>query len=99
MLMDRYNEKLEQVFKKVQQLASAHAQLKDDHKRLKAENEELLKLLKEQGEQIDDMEGKMRVLKVAKQLGSSPEEDRNELKKKINEYIKEIDKCVALLNN
>jgi len=94
-----YNEKLTQINKKVQQLAAAHGQLKDDHKRLKGENDELLKLLKEQGQQLDEMEGKMTVLKLAKQLGEAPDAERNELKKKINEYIKEIDKCVALLNN
>lgn len=97
--MDPYNEKLGQVYKKVQQLVAAHGQLKEDQKRLKAENAELLKLLKEQGEQLEDAESKMKVLKVAQQLGSFPDEERNELKKKINEYIKEIDKCVALLNN
>ncbi len=94
-----YNEKVDRVYKKAQQLAAAHGQLKEEHKRLKAEYDELLKLLKEQGQQIDEMEGKMKVLKVAKQLGTFPDEERNELKKKINEYIKEIDKCVALLNN
>ncbi len=93
------NEKLNQIQKKVQQLAAAHGQLKDDHKRLKGENEQLLKLLKEQGEQLDEVEGKMKILKVAQHLGAAPDAERNELKKKINEYIKEIDKCVALLNN
>lgn len=94
-----YKEKVDRVYKKVQQLAATHGQLKDDHKRLKSENAELLKLLKEQGEQLDEMQGKMKVLKLAQQVGSFPDEEKNELKKKINEYIKEIDKCVALLNN
>lgn len=94
-----YNDKLNQIQKKAQQLAAAHGQLKEDHMRLKGENDQLVKLLKEQGQQLDEMESKMKVLKVAKQLGAAPDAERNELKKKINEYIKEIDKCVALLNN
>lgn len=97
--MDQYNEKLNQIQKKAQQLATAHVELKQKHSGLKQENAELLKLLKEQGLQLEDMESKLKVIKVAKQLGASPDDDKNDLKKKINEYIKEIDKCVALLNN
>ncbi len=97
--MDQYNEKLNQIQKKAQQLASAHVEIKEKYTSLKRENAELLNLLKEQGLQLDEMESKLKVLKVAKQLGASPDDDKNDLKKKINEYIKEIDKCVALLNN
>lgn len=97
--MDLYKEKLDNIERKAQQLAAAHVQLKDKYSNLKTENEELLKLLKEQGAQLEEMEDKLKVIKVAKQLGASPDDDKNELKKKINEYIKEIDKCVALLNN
>lgn len=97
--MDQYNEKLNQIQKKAQQLADAHVELKGKYTNLKRENADLLKLLKEQGLELEEMESKLKVLKVAKQLGASPDGDRNDLKKKINEYIKEIDKCVALLNN
>lgn len=97
--MDLYKEKLDNIERKAQQLTAAHLQLKDKYNNLKNENEELLKLLKEQGAQLEEMEDKLKVIKVAKQLGASPDDDKNELKKKINEYIKEIDKCVALLNN
>jgi hypothetical protein len=97
--MDQYNEKLNQIQKKAQQLASAHVEIKEKYANLKQENAELLKLLKEQGLELEEMESKMKVLKVAKQLAASPDDDKSDLKKKINEYIKEIDKCVALLNN
>ncbi len=97
--MDQYNNKLNQIQKKAQQLASAHVEIKEKYTSLKRENAELLKLLKEQGLELEEMESKLKVLKVAKQLAASPDDDKSDLKKKINEYIKEIDKCVALLNN
>lgn len=97
--MDLYNEKLSSIEKRAQQLVAAHVQLKDKYNSLKAEHSELMDLLKEQGAQLEEMENKLKVIQVAKQLGASPDDDKNDLKKKINEYIKEIDKCVALLNN
>ncbi len=97
--MDLYKEKLDSIEKRAQQLVAAHVQLKDKYNSLKAEHSELMDLLKEQGAQLEEMENKLKVIKVAKQLGASPDDDKNDLKKKINEYIKEIDKCVALLNN
>lgn len=94
-----YKEKLDSIEKRAQQLVAAHVQLKDKYSSLKAEHAELMDLLKEQGAQLEEMESKLKVIKVAKQLGASPDDDKSDLKKKINEYIKEIDKCVALLNN
>lgn len=96
--MDNYLEQLDKIYRKAEQLAEGYDKLKADKLELKTENEKLIALLKEQGEQIEQLEHELKVVKVAKQLSAFPDEDRTEMKKKINEFIKEIDKCVALLN-
>lgn len=97
--MDKYQAKLEQIIKRAERVVESHSRLKAEHETLKEEHQQLLALLKEQGEKIEELEHGMQVVKVARQLSAFPDEEKTELKKKINEYIKEIDKCVALLND
>jgi hypothetical protein len=53
-----------------------------------------------QKEKINELENQLNVLKLAKNVsGDGDENERAELKRKINEMVKEIDMCVALLNN
>ncbi|MCD8529016.1 MAG: hypothetical protein LRY27_03435 [Chitinophagales bacterium] len=49
--------------------------------------------------QIKDLQEKLQMLKLAKSIGNEEiKEEKTDLKRKINEYIKEIDRCIALLN-
>ena len=72
------------------------------YNRLKKENEQLKELLQQQKQQqamtlqiIDQLEQQVSILK----LGASEmnEKDKKEFEKKINLYLKEIDKCIAFL--
>jgi len=91
--------RLDKVFDKVNGLLKHYEQTKRDHALLKEENEQLQKLLKERNAKMEELENQMKVLKLAKQVSVSGDGEKTELKRKINEFIKEIDKCVALLNN
>lgn len=73
------------------------------HNRLKRENEQLRQLLEDQKAQqglslqlIGQLEQQVAILKWAT-LDMS-EADKKEFEKKINQYIKEIDKCIAFLS-
>jgi len=60
-------------------------------------NKVLKAQLNEKKEEINELDNNLKVLKISK--GSSSDgSDHTELKLKINEYIKEIDKCMAMLN-
>lgn len=63
---------------------------------LKKEIKELNNLVVEQTQQIRTLEEKNRILTVTKTLESTSE--TNEVKKKITELVREIDKCISLLN-
>lgn len=77
----------------------------EDRDRVKAENAtlkvnvtELRSKIDQQQQIIEEMNRKMDVLKMAKSLAGEGEENR-EVKLKINELVREIDKCMALLND
>lgn len=69
---------------------------------LEKENLNLKAELENKSALIAELEEKLKISKLAEQVKglSNEESDANKaLKIKLNEYIKEIDKCVALLNN
>ena len=66
---------------------------------------ELLKKNNELGERVEMLESKLEeinnkyeTLKIAKVLSSVPGEDVHETKIQVNRIVREIDKCIALLN-
>lgn len=65
----------------------------------------LLKKNNELGERVEMLESKLdeintkyETLKIAKVLSSVPGEDVHETKIQVNRIVREIDKCIALLN-
>ncbi len=69
----------------------------EDVKRFKEENDALRDELKQSTKKKLELEERIKVLSLAKSL-SNDEIGKNELKLKINELVREIDKCIALTN-
>jgi hypothetical protein len=79
-----------------------HQLLKQYH-RLQKENEALrLELLQKKDKEeitqqkINELEQQVSILKLA--AGEMSEKDKKEFEKKINQYIKQIDKCISFLS-
>jgi len=73
------------------QLRNELTSLKHIHQQLEVEKQSLLtesNLLKEQ----------LKTVKLAQALAGSSDQDNRSLKLQINGYLREIDKCLALLN-
>jgi chromosome segregation ATPase len=94
--MDLLNDQLKRISDKLQLL------LKQKHA-LQKENEQLHKLIsdlkkKEEAQRIniEEMEQKLAVLKTA--AGKLSEADKKDFEKKLNFYIREIDRCIAMLS-
>ncbi len=87
--INRVNEKLQQLLKNYQLLQK-------DNKR----QSELISTLKESKEkdnqQIITMQEKLIILKAA--AGKMNETDKKVFEKNINQYIREIDKCIGILS-
>lgn len=84
---------------KVKKLITLHADLKQENRNLEFTNHELTKRIEIQKNKITEIENQNKLIKLGQviQGGGSDQNSRN-LKLKINEYIREIDKCIALLN-
>jgi phage shock protein A len=83
--------------RKLQILIGEHKTLKDQVSLLKQENEELKSGLRARDEQLLNFKNQIKISKIIDNL--SPEDgNSSELKKKIEEYIREVDKCIAFLS-
>ncbi len=93
----RIEEKLQQLLKKLQQVQSENVSLKE---MLQIRDNELI--MKQQ--QLDELDNKLHLARIAGAAQGTPgdkeddEEFKKEMRNKINEYIREIDRCIALLN-
>lgn len=78
-------------------LINEHKNLKEEIRNLKAENHSLKGTLKSREDQIQGFHNQLKITKIADNL--NPEDGSVlELKKKVDEYIREIDKCIAHLS-
>ena len=78
-------------------LINEHKNLKEEIKNLKVENQELKSAIKVRDEQINGFHNQLKITKIVDNL--NPEDGSVlELKKKVDEYIREIDKCIAHLS-
>ncbi len=82
--------------RKVQLLLNEFQNTKSELNILKAENQELKSALKQKDERINDFQNQDKISKIVGSIGKS-EEEASEMKGKIDEYIKEIDKCILHL--
>lgn len=91
-------QKLEGIEAKINRLGTDYNRLKTENNRLKVEADILKKRLAEQEKVIGDLENKNVHLHIARPAEKSAAES-GELRKKIDKYIKEIDRCIELLNS
>ena len=94
-----YSKKIIEITEKVEELLSAYSILKEENSNLKMENETLKDELEKQIEVINGLQGQKSIEQIGQKIALSDNFEKSEIKQQINEFIKEIDKCVAMLNN
>ena len=83
--------------RKILVLLNEHKALKDEIKGLKLDNHELKTDLKKRDEQLSHFKNQIKITKIVDHM--NPEDGSvSELKRKVDEYIREIDKCIAHLS-
>jgi archaellum component FlaC len=93
--MEPLQEHIRRIQEKLQQLVKQYSALQKENEKLSLQ----LSLLKEkeniQYQQIEELNQQVSLLKAAK--SGMSEEDKKDFEKRINQYLKEIDKCIAML--
>jgi len=83
--------------RKLSLLINEHQQLKEKIRQLQDDNLELKTLVANKEDQLQQFQNK---LKIGKLVGNmEAENDSADLKNKLDDYIKEIDKCIMHLSN
>ena len=86
--LKRINDKLQLVLKQNQALLRDNDKLNAELRLARENNDDQLK-------KIDELEQKVSLLKMA--TGQMLEADKKELEKRLNNYIREIDRCITML--
>ena len=94
---DIFRTEINNLDRKVKLLLNEHSQLKDEILSLQKENESLESRLKEKDDALSGFQNQMKISKIVERMVVD-EENTAELKGVINDYIKEIDKCIAHLS-
>ena len=82
---------------KLVKFIAKHQQLSNEKLILTQENNDLSDELKKKEDEISTLQDKIKLMNISKSVEVSKEEVKAS-RLKINEYVREIDKCIALLN-
>jgi uncharacterized coiled-coil DUF342 family protein len=83
--------------RKILVLLNEHKGLKDEMRGLKLENLDLKGSIKARDEQLGNFKNQIKITKIVDQI-NPVDGSATELKRKVEEYIREIDKCIAHLS-
>ena len=100
--MQKLIAKTDVLIDKARKLAEQNVKLKGVNSQLEHDVKELKALLEAEVRKTAELNNKIKIIKLAQNIssgGPAEKEETTELKRKINEYIKEIDNCIALLND
>jgi type II secretory pathway component GspD/PulD (secretin) len=84
-------QQVKKIFEQYRFMEKEHAQLKMLHQQLEVEK---LSAMNE----AETLREQLKTVKLAQALSGAGDQDQRQLKLQINSYIREIDRCLALLN-
>jgi regulator of replication initiation timing len=90
-------EQLKRIQDKVQQLLRQHAALQKENMHLREQLSQTKLSETDQQKHVDELRQQVNILKL--NAGEMNEEDKKDFEKRINGYLREIDRCIALLSN
>jgi hypothetical protein len=94
--MTELDEHVKRIYDKMQQLLKQHLLLQKENDRLKLELGQLQTNHSNQTGQVERLLQQTEILKLSKTDMNGDE--KKAFEKRLNQYIKEIDRCIALLN-
>lgn len=95
--MSLTEEHIKRIYNKLQQLLKLYQLLQKEKNLLETEVKEIR--LKREQEQQEIFRLQQQVLILKSSLGKMEETDKKDFEKQLNQYIKEIDKCITLLSD
>ncbi len=97
-MIENKNEIINDLKQKVYKIISLYNNLIKKNNNLEQKNIELITELNNKKQELKELQEKYNLLKVAKTVSVNVK-DITDTKNKINRIVREVDKCMALLNN
>lgn len=99
-MSEEINSKIEQIVQKLKNLSKKYSELKISHESLIDENFLLKNEVQTQINLNQQLHNQIKITKLALNIRKEEGDkiENSELKTKIQDFVKEIDKCIALLN-
>lgn len=91
-----YREQIERIAGRLHQLLKRHENCLLENEKLRKENEQLVRRQEEQAKRLQELEQSLIILKTSS--GTLDEADKKALEKRLNAFIREIDRCINLLS-
>lgn len=96
--MNSLNNAVVDIESKVDKLLKKHKKAEEEKLALEKEVKELKAQLEKQREAVEELKAKNTLIKLAKSLNDTNEKS-SDVKLKINQLVREIDRCIALLSS
>lgn len=93
--MNTTEQHLKRIQEKLQQLLKQYAAVQKENLRLKSELDTVQQKISVQQKNAEELKQQVSILKLS--AGEMTEADKKEFEKRINSYLKEIDRCITLL--
>lgn len=90
--------KLLEIKEQVQHVIYLHEDLKAEKQELIKKNKLQAEMIEEQQKLINDLQEQNKILKLARMISGGNDQNSRDIKLRINQMIREIDKSIALLN-
>lgn len=94
--MNPLEQHIQRINEKLQQLLKQYRYVQKENDKLKKELTDIRAMHTERSKQIEELEQKVSILKTA--TNYMGDDDKKDLEKRLNHYIKEIDRCIVLLS-
>jgi len=94
--MNPLEQHIQRINEKVQQLLKQYRASQKEAEKLRKELADIKSLQLERTKQMDELKQKVAILKTA--TNNLNEADKKDLEKRLNQYIREIDRCIAMLS-
>ena len=89
---------VENIQVKVKKIMSLYESVRNDNNKFLTENNILKEEITSNKKMISDLEEKINLLRISKSAQLNDSDNLKESRRKIDQYVREIDKCIALLN-
>ena len=93
--MNATEQHLKRIQDKLQQLLKQYTAVQKENSRLKEELDAARYKIEEQKKNAEELKQQVSVLKLS--AGEMSEADKKDFEKRINAYLKEIDRCISML--